>query len=108
MLAQLFGVDRVVVLASSYNKAAPGADADMSFVCDPAGMLICYAPDQPAIDEPSAGYTFAWDILGGGQYIAMSQWEGEPGTHSEYVEALMALDMKKTSDELAVYCKDCA
>ena len=49
-----------------------------------------------------------WDILGGGQYIAMSQWEGEPGTHSEYVEALMALDMKKTSDELAVYCKDCA
>ena len=38
----------------------------------------------------------------------MSQWEGEPGTHSEYVEALMALDMKKTSDELAVYCKDCA
>lgn len=108
VLAQLFGVDRVVVLASSYNKAAPGADADMSFVCDPAGMLICYAPDQPAIDEPSVGYTFAWDILGGGQYIAMSQWEGEPGTHSEYVEALMALDMKKTSDELAVYCKDCA
>ena len=44
VLAQLFGVDRVVVLASSYNKEAPGADADMSFVCDPAGMLICYAP----------------------------------------------------------------
>lgn len=107
VLAQLFGVERVVVLASSYNKAVPGMDADMDFTCDPTGMLICYAPNQPAIDEPSAGYTFAWDILGGGQYIAMSQWEGEPGTHSEYVEALMALDMKKTGDDLAVYCKDC-
>ncbi|MGI6184097.1 MAG: hypothetical protein ACOYIH_08305 [Candidatus Fimadaptatus sp.] len=106
-LAQLFGVDRVVVLASSYNSAALGEDASMEFVCDPKGMLICYAPDHPAIDEPSAGYTFAWDMLGGGQYIAMSQWEGENGTHSEYVEALMACDMKKTSDELAVYLTDC-
>ena len=106
-LAQLLGVDKVVVLASSYNRAALGAEVSMDFVCDPAGMLICYAPDQPAIDEPSAGYTFAWDILGGGQYIAVSQWEGEPGTHSEYVEALMACDMKKTCDELAVYCQQC-
>lgn len=106
-LAQLFGVDSVVVLASSYNCAALGAEVDMEFVCDPKGMLICYAPDAPAIDEPSAGYTFAWDMLGGGQFIAMSQWEGEPGTHSEYVEALMACDMKKTCDELAVYCASC-
>ncbi len=108
VLAQLLGVDSVAVLASSYNRAGEGEDADMNFICDPTGMLICYAPENPGIDEPSAGYTFAWDILGGGQYIAMSQWEGESGTHSEYVEALMALDMKKTSDELAVYLRDCA
>lgn len=107
-LAQIFGVDKVAVLASSYNSAELGSAVNMKFVCDPKGMLICYAPDEPAIDEPSAGYTFAWDILGGGQYIAMSQWEGEPGTHSEYVEALMAFDMQKTCDELAVYCKECA
>lgn len=107
VLAQLFGVKEVVVLASTYNKAAVGKEADMDFVCDPKGMLLLYAPDSPAIDEPSAGYTFAWDILGGDQYIAMSQWLGENGTHSEFIEAIMAYDMKKTGEDLACYFTDC-
>ena len=106
-LAQLFGVKEVVVLASTYNKAKVGQEADMDFVCDPKGMLLLYAPDSPQIDEPSAGYTFAWDMLGGNQYIAMSQWLGENGTHSEFIEALMAYDMKKTGDDMACYFTNC-
>lgn len=107
VLAQLFGVKEVVVLASTYNKAKVGQEAQMEFVCDPKGMLLLYAPDSPQIDEPSAGYTFAWDMLGGNQYIAMSQWLGENGTHSEFIEALMAYDMKKTGDDLACYFTNC-
>jgi hypothetical protein len=107
VLAQLFGVEKVVVLASTYNKAALGAAANMDFICDPKGMLVCYAPNSAAIDEPSAGYTFAWDMLGGSQYIAMSQWEGEKGTHAEFIEGLMAYDMKKTGDDLACYLTQC-
>ena len=106
-LAELFGVEQVTVMASTYNKAGLGEAVDMDFVCDETGMLMVYAPNSPQIDEPSAGYTFAWDMLGGSQYIAVSQYEGEPGTHSEFIEALCSYDMKKTGEDLACYCKDC-
>ena len=107
VLAALFGVEKVKVLESTYNAAELGADEDMQFICDSKGALLSYAPSAPAIDEPSAGYIFAWDMLGNGQHMAMDQFEGEKGTHSEFVEGLMANDMKKTSDELAMYFGDC-
>ena len=39
--------------------------------------------------------------------LALDQFEGEKGTHSEFVEGLMATDMKKTCDDLAMFFKDC-
>jgi hypothetical protein len=106
-LAALFRVKEVKVLESTYNAARLGEDEDMQFICSPNDALLVYAPDAPQIDEPSAGYTFTWDMLGDGNYMAMDQWDGEPGTHAEFVEGLMSTDMKKTSDDLAVYMKDC-
>ena len=107
VLAQLFGVQQVAVLESTYNKAALGETADMDFVCDPKGALLLYAPDSPAIDEPSAGYTFMWDMLGDGSPMPTTQWEGEPGTHSEFIECLCAPDMKITGQDLACYLTGC-
>jgi hypothetical protein len=105
-LAAILQLEKVVVLESTYNAGKLGEE-DMQFICDPNAALLCYATNTPAIDEPSAGYIFAWDMLGNGQYIAMDQWEGEPGTHSEFVEGLCAYDMKKTADDLAVFLYDC-
>ncbi len=107
VLAELFGLETVKVLSSIYNKATFGADADMDFICDPKAALLAYATNTPAIDEPSAGYIFTWDMLGNGQYIPVAQYEGEPGTHSEFIEGLFAADMKKTADDLAIFLKDC-
>ena len=107
VLAQLFGLDEVLVLESTYNAAALGEEANMQYVCDEKGMLLCYTTGRPAIDEPSAGYIFAWDMLGSGQHMAITNFLGAPGTHSEFVESLCAFDMKKVSTDLAVYCKDC-
>lgn len=106
VLAQLFGLDEVVVLESTYNAAGIGKE-DMEFICDPAGALLCYTTSAPAIDEPSAGYIFTWDMLGNGQHVAFDQYEGERGTHSEFIEGIMASDMKKTCDDLAIYFKEC-
>ncbi|MGN0489341.1 MAG: hypothetical protein ACI4HO_08780 [Ruminococcus sp.] len=106
VLAQLFGLDEVVVLESTYNAGAIGQE-DMQFICDPASALLCYTTKAPAIDEPSAGYIFAWDMLGNGAYSAFDQFEGEKGTHSEFIEGLMSTDMKKTADCLAVFLTDC-
>ena len=107
VLAELFGLEQVVVMASTYNKAGVGQEPDMEYICDPKGALLVYASNNPAIDEPSAGYTFAWDMLGANQFMAVSQFDGEPGTHSEFIEGLIAYDMKKTGDDLGVYLTNC-
>lgn len=105
-LAQLFGVEELVVLKSIRNAAKQGAEAQMGYIGDPNALLLAYATDAPATDEPSAGYIFSWDMLGDGQILPILNYKGEAGTHSEYVEGLMAYDMRKTADDLAVFCAD--
>lgn len=106
VLAELFGIEKVVVFSSIYNAGAVGA-SDMNFICDPDCAILAYATSAPAIDEPSAGYIFTWDMLGNGQYMPTMQYDGDPGTHSEFMEGLFAADMKKTADDLAIFLKDC-
>ena len=107
VLAQLFGVEQVKILESTYNSASLGQKENMEFICDPKAALLCYATPTPQIDEPSAGYIFTWDMLGNGASVAFDQYEGENGTHAEFIEGLCASDMKKTSDDLAIFLKDC-
>lgn len=107
VIAELLGIEKVVVFESTYNKAGLGQKADMQFICNPNDALLCYTTDTPAIDEPSAGYIFTWDMLGDGNYMATQQFEGEGGTHTEFMEGLLATDMKKTADDLAIYLTDC-
>lgn len=107
VLAELFGLEKVVVLSSVYNSAPVGAEEDMNFICNPNDAILAYATSAPAIDEPSAGYIFTWDMLGDGQYMPVLQYDGEPGTHSEFMEGLFSADMKKTADDLAVFLTDC-
>lgn len=107
VLGELFGIEKVVVMSSVYNSAAVGAADNMNFICDPTSALLAYATDAPAIDEPSAGYIFTWDMLGNGQYMPTLQYPGENGTHSEFIEGLFSADMKKTADDLAIFLKSC-
>lgn len=107
VLAELFGIDEIVVLNSTYNSAPFGVKENMKYICDPKGALLLYAPSTPMIDEPSAGYTFSWDPLGNGQPVTFRQWRGEEGTYSEFIEGICSYDMKKTGDDLAVYLKNC-
>ncbi|MBQ2634055.1 MAG: major capsid protein [Oscillospiraceae bacterium] len=107
VLAELFGVEQVKVLESTYNTAGIGQAAAMDFICDSKAALLCYATPTPQIDEPSAGYIFTWDMLGNGQPVAFDQFEGTPADHSEFIEGLMSTDMKKTCDDLAVFLEDC-
>lgn len=104
VLAQLFEIEQLTVLMSIHNTARQGAEANMSFIGDPNALLLAYATDNPSIDEPSAGYIFTWDMLGDGQTLPIINYPGEHGTHAEFIEGLMAYDMKKTADDLAVFC----
>lgn len=106
VLAQLFGVDRITVQRSIMNKAELGQAANMQYIGDPNAFLLAYATDTPSIEEPSAGYIFTWDMLGNGNIFPVLNYLGENGTHSEFIEGLMAMDMKKTADDLAMFFKD--
>lgn len=106
VLAQVFGVDQVIVLDATYNAAGIGEPIDMRYICDSKGALLLFTPDAPQIDMPSAGYTFAW-MLNGGNYIAVDQFEKNDGSHTDFLEAIIAYDMRKTSDALAVYLVNC-
>lgn len=101
VLAQVFGVDQVVVLdATNFDGEK------MTFTCDSKGALLLYAPDTPAIDMPSAGYCFSWR-LDNNNYIGISTFEGEPGTHTDMCEGIIAYDQKITGQDLAIYLSDC-
>lgn len=106
VLAQLFGVEKLVVLNSIYNKAEQGMAADMNFIGDPNALLLAYATNAPSVDEPSAGYIFTWDMLGNGQYMPVMHRVKNDASHTEEIEGLMATDMKKCADDLAMYCAD--
>lgn len=108
VLSQLFEMERLSVQRSIMNKAEFGEEADMSFIGDPNAFLLAYATDSPSIEEPSAGYIFTWDMLGNGNILPILNYLGEAGTHSEFIEGLMATDMKKTADDLAMFFKEAA
>ena len=44
---------------------------------------------------------------GNGNFMATDVFEGEGGTHSEFMEGLISTDMRKTCDDLACYMKKC-
>lgn len=107
VLAQILEFDEVKVLEATYNSAEEGQEDDMQFICESNGALMTYTTKNPAIDEPSAGYIFTWDMLGNGAWMATDKFEGEAGTHSEFIEGLISTDMKKTCDDLACYMSNC-
>ena len=106
VLAQLFGVQELHVLKSIMNKGEFGADANMQYIGDPNAMLLAYATDAPSTEEPSAGYIFTWDMLGDGSILPIQVYDGPQASHSEFVEGLMATDMRKTADDLAEFYYD--
>jgi len=107
VIAAVLGIDQVKVLYGTENTANLGQAANMAFTFNSKDALLTYTTPQPSVEEPSAGYIFTWDMLGNGSWMTTDAFEGEPGTHSEFVEGLMATGMKKTCDDLAIYLSGC-
>lgn len=105
VLAQIFGLEQVIVLDATYNAGGVGQE-DMQYVCDAKSALLLYAPNEISIDEPSAGMIFAWQ-MNGADFIAIDTFDGRDGAHTEFVEGLYAFDMRKTADCLACFMAGC-
>lgn len=106
LLAQVFGVQRVLVAKATVNVAAKGATKSMTFIQGNHAMLAYVAPN-PGLRQPSAAYTFSWTgLLGGGAFgNRISRFRMEH-LKSDRVEGEMAFDMKIVGIDLGVFFLD--
>lgn len=106
ILAQLFHVDEVIVAQAVQNTANEGQANAISWIVNSKAMLLVYAADSPAIDTPSAGYTFAWTDLIPGSTNAMGgviQRMRDEKAHSDYFEIRQAVDTAPVATELGQF-----
>jgi hypothetical protein len=103
LLARVFGVDRVLVMASVYNTAQEGATASYSQVGD-KDVLVCYTPSAPGLMVPSAGYTMNWSGVsaGLGTSSAISRYRMDE-RRADRVEIEAAFDFKIVSSALGYF-----
>lgn len=102
-LAQLFGLDRILVSKAIQNTAAKGQTEVSVFI---AGnhALLSYVTPTPGIMVPSAGYTFSWTgwmgASGMGHRIKRFRMEQ---LEADRIEAQMAYDQKVVGADLSFF-----
>jgi hypothetical protein len=103
LLARLFNVDRVLIMAGTYNTAANGATASYSQIGD-KDVLLCYVPQNPGLMQPSAGYTMVWNGVssGMGTSSAISRFRLE-AEKADRIEIEAAWDTKIVSSALGYF-----
>lgn len=96
LLAQLFGLKRVLVASAVRNTASEGLTFAGTFIFSNQ-FLLCYVPDAPAKRTQAAGYIFSYsevddvDAKKSGA-PGIRTWRDEP-TRSDYFEGIMEFDM---------------
>lgn len=103
IMAQLFEVDRVVVMSAIQNTAKEG-QANVHAFIGGKKALLCYSAPSPALMTPSAGYTFSWKGMFGaqanGSRIRRFRMDH---LNSDRVEIDMGFDQKLVSAELGYF-----
>lgn len=104
-LAQLFGLERVVVARVIRNTSAEGVAASYSFIAGTRNALLAYAAPNPGLMTPTAGYTFVWPENGSGNEFGVSvkRFRLPEAVESDRVEAEMYYDQKVISSALGVF-----
>jgi hypothetical protein len=104
-LAQLFGVDEVLVAETIQNTAADGATASLSSILGKHALLAYRAP-APSIDTPSSGYLFSWSPFDAGRGGAMVKAFRDEAHESDVLEANIYFDIKVTASDAGGFFLD--
>lgn len=102
-LAQLFGLDEVLVAKAVKNTAAEGQTGAFSFTFGKSALLVHSAPN-PGLLMPSAGYSFQWRGVseGLGLTVGTKQYRLEQNA-ATYVESQIAFDNKLVAADLGAF-----
>jgi hypothetical protein len=106
-LAQLFGVDEVLVAKAVKNTATEGQTGSFSFAFGKSALLV-YAPANPGLLTPSAGYSFQWRGVseGLGLTVGTKQYRLEQNA-ATYIESQIAFANKIVAADLGFYFATC-
>jgi len=106
-LAQVLGVDAVLVPWSVVNSAAEGLTATYNFTMS-NGALLVYANPSPSILKPSGGYTFVWTgLLGAGAAGARIKSYRMEWIESDRIEGEIAFDPHVVAPDVGVFFSNC-
>lgn len=102
-LAQLFGLDEVLVAKAVKNTAKEGQTGSFSFSFGKSALLVHSAPN-PGLLMPSAGYSFQWRGVseGLGLTVGTKQYRLEQNA-ATYVESQIAFANKLVAADLGAY-----
>lgn len=109
-LAEIFGVERLLVSEAVHNTSAEGVAESNSFIAGNHALLV-YTPSSAGLMTPAAGLTFTWDAVPGFSFdgITVERFTGEYLRREGIAEELqvkMAYDMKVVGPELGYFFKD--
>ena len=104
LLAQLFGVDRVLVAKAVVNSGKEGSGTQTYNFTTGLSALLCYTAPNPGLMTPSAGYSFMWTGVSGGlgTTVGVSRFRMEE-LKSDRVEGEIAFDNKVVAADLGFF-----
>lgn len=106
-LAQLFGVDEVLVAKAVKNTANEGQTGSFSFSFGKSALLV-HSASNPSLLTPSAGYSFQWRGVseGLGLTVGTKQYRLEQNA-ATYIESQIAFDNKVVAADLGAFFATC-
>lgn len=103
-IATWLGLDELIVVRRRYTTSEEGAaTATYAYVIDD-DLLIVAVPENPGLDTPSAGYTFAWDEGGRGDFY-VEDYRDET-VKSDIIRGVTHFDQKKVAAALGYFFSD--
>jgi hypothetical protein len=107
LIAQLLGLNRVLVGVSMYTASPEGtAEASVAYTpnWDDDGLLAYVAP-RPSLFNPSAGYNFVWrTAMGGPRYVKRRR--DPQSDKGELIEGFQYMDPKAVATDAGLFIKD--
>jgi len=102
-LADLFEVERIVVMNAIENTAKEGQANDHAFIGGKKALLV-FSTKSPGLQVPTAGYTFSWTgFLGAGAMGGRIKKFRMEALESDRIEIQMAFDQKLVSADLGYF-----
>jgi hypothetical protein len=107
LLASLFQVDELLVASAVKNTANEGAAFSGSFVFGD-GALLAYSNPSPALEMPSAGYTFEWSGRSGAMKGLRVRRFRMDKLESDRIEASHSYGFKVVAADVGLFMADLA